>query len=69
MGTPLRKRLALELLDLGDSFGIQDDRGTILAVRITHEDLADSIGFSRQKVTETLTDFEKQGALIRDGRR
>ena len=69
MGTPLRKRLALELFDLGNSFGIQDDRGTILALRITHEDLADSIGFSRQKVTETLADFEKRGALIRDGRR
>ena len=53
MGTPLRKRLALELLDLGNSFGVQDDRGVILAVRTTHEDLADSIGFSRQKVTES----------------
>lgn len=69
MGTPLRKRLALELLDLGNSFGVQDARGMILALRTTHEDLADSIGFSRQKVTETLTDFEKQGALMRDGRR
>ncbi len=69
MGTPLRKRLALELLDLGNSFGVQDARGMILAVRTTHEDLADSIGVSRQKVTETLADFEKQGALIRDGRR
>ena len=69
MGTPLRKRLALELLDLGVSFGVQDDRGVILAVKTTHEDLADSIGFSRQKVTETLGEFEKQGAVIRDGRR
>ena len=69
MGTPLRNRLALELLDLGESFGVQDSRGTILAVKTTHEDLADSIGFSRQKVTEALADFEKQGAIIREGRR
>ena len=69
MRIPLRKRLALELLDLGASFGIQDSRGTILAVRITHEELADSIGFSRQKVTQTLADFERQQVVIRDGRR
>jgi len=69
MGTPLRKRLALELLELGASFGVQDSRGVILAIKTTHEDLADSIGFSRQKVTETLSDFEAQGAIKRDGRR
>ncbi len=69
MGTPLRKRLALELMSLGNSFGVQDSRGMIVAVRMTHEDLADSIGFSRQKVTETLAEFAKQGALIREGRR
>lgn len=69
MGTPMRKRLALELINLGNSFGVQDGRGVIVAVRMTHEDLADSIGCSRQKVTETLADFETHGAIIRTGRR
>lgn len=69
MGINLRKRLALELLDLGDSFGVEDSRGTIVSVRPTHEDLADAVGASRQKVSECLGDFERHGVVIRDGRR
>jgi CRP/FNR family cyclic AMP-dependent transcriptional regulator len=69
MRIPLHKRLALELLDLAASFGVQDSRGTILTFRTTHEDLADSVGVSRQMITQTLAHFERQGALIRDGRR
>lgn len=69
MRIPLRQRLALELLDMAASFGVEDSRGTILSVRVTHEDLADSIGFSRPKVTQTLVRFERQGAISREGRR
>ena len=69
MRIPLHKRLALELLDLAASFGVQDSRGTILTLRTTHEDLADSVGVSRQMITQTLAHFERQGALVREGRR
>ena len=69
MGLNLRKRLALELLELTASFGVQDSRGTILSIKPTHEDLANSVGASRQKVSETLADFERQHVLIRDARR
>ncbi len=69
MGINLRKRLALELLELTASFGVQDSRGTILSVRPTHEDLANSVGASRQKVSETLADFERQHVFRRDARR
>ena len=69
MRIPLHKRLALELLDLAASFGVQDSRGTILTLKTTHEDLADSVGVTRQMITQTLAHFERQGALIRDGRR
>jgi CRP/FNR family cyclic AMP-dependent transcriptional regulator len=69
MRIPLHKRLALELLDLAASFGVQDSRGTILTLRTTHEDLADSVGVSRQMITQALAHFGRQGALIRDGRR
>jgi CRP-like cAMP-binding protein len=69
MGINLRKRVALELLELAAAFGVQDSRGTILSVRPTHEDLANSVGASRQKVSETLADFERQHVLRRDARR
>lgn len=69
IGISLRKRLALELLELGTHFGVEDSRGTILSVRPTHEDLANSVGASRQKVTECLGEFERHRVVIRDGRR
>jgi CRP/FNR family cyclic AMP-dependent transcriptional regulator len=65
----LRKRLALELLELAASFGVEESRGTILSVTPTHEDLADSIGASRQKVSECLAEFKRRRFIIRDGRR
>jgi CRP-like cAMP-binding protein len=69
IGLSLRKRLALELLELAASFGIEDSRGSILTVTPTHEDLANSIGASRQKVTECLAEFKRERAVVQDGRR
>jgi CRP/FNR family transcriptional regulator len=69
VGLNLRKRLALALLELAESFGEGDPRGTILSIGVTHEDLANSIGVSRQKVTNCLTDFERRRIVARDGRR
>jgi CRP/FNR family cyclic AMP-dependent transcriptional regulator len=69
VGLNLRKRLALALLELSESFGEEHPRGTALTIGITHEDLANSIGVSRQKVTNCLTDFERRRIVTRDGRR
>ena len=68
IGLSLRRRLALELLELAASFGTEDPRGTILTVTSTHEDLAHSIGASRQKVTQCLATFERRRIVIREGR-
>ena len=68
-GLNLRQRLALALLELAQKFGVQDDRGTILILQLTHEDLADLIGASRQKVTEHMKELERQQLILRDGRK
>lgn len=68
-GLSLQKRVASELLELGALFGVEDARGTILSVRPTHEDLANSIGVSRQRVTQCLSNFERHRAVVREGRR
>jgi len=65
----LRQRLAMALLELAQKFGVQDDRGTILILQLTHEDLADLIGASRQKVTEHMKELERQQLILRDGRK
>jgi CRP/FNR family transcriptional regulator, cyclic AMP receptor protein len=68
-GLGLRQRLAMALLELSQKFGVQDARGTILILQVTHEDLADLVGASRQKVTEHMKELERQQVILRDGRK
>jgi CRP/FNR family transcriptional regulator, cyclic AMP receptor protein len=65
----LRERLAGALLELGAKFGAEDTRGRLLTLKLTHADLAELVGASRQRITEQLNDFERGGVIIRDGRR
>ncbi len=68
-GLGLRQRLAMALLELSQKFGVQDARGTILLLQVTHEDLADLVGASRQKVTEHMKELERQQVILREGRK
>lgn len=69
IGLNLRQRLALELLEMAASWGVADARGTVLSVQPRHEDLANAIGASRQKVTECLAEFDPRRIIRREGRR
>ena len=69
LGLALRERLAGALLELGAKFGAQDARGQLLTLKLTHSDLAELVGASRQRITEQLSEFERTGVIIRDGRR
>jgi len=69
LGLGLRERLAAALLELGSKFGVRDARGTILSLPLTHEDLAELVGASRQRITEHLNEFERQQVILREGRR
>ena len=68
-GATLRQKLALALLELAQKFGIKDARGTMLLLQVTHEDLADLVGASRQKVTEHMNELERSGILLRQSRK
>ena len=69
IGLDLRKRLALELLNLADRFGTPDARGVIIVLSISHEVLAGFVGASRQQVTEYLNKFDREKIISREGRR
>ncbi len=69
VGLGLRERLAGALLEVGNKFGVEDARGVLLTLKLTHEDLAELEGASRQRTTVQLKVFENEQALIRDGRR
>ncbi len=69
VGLGLRERLAGALLELAEKFGVRDSRGTLLTIKLTHADLAELVGASRQRSTEQLGDFERERVIIREGRR
>jgi CRP/FNR family transcriptional regulator, cyclic AMP receptor protein len=69
IGLSVREKLAGALLELGAKFGVDDARGKLLTLKLTHADLAELVGASRQRTTEQLNDFEREHLLIRDGRR
>ena len=69
VGLGLRARLAGALLELAEKFGVRDSRGTLLTIKLTHADLAELVGASRQRTTEQLNDFEREQVIIREGRR
>ena len=69
IGLDLRRRLALELLNLADRFGASDRRGTLISLNISHEVLADIVGASRQQITEYLNIFDRERIIFREGRR
>jgi CRP-like cAMP-binding protein len=69
IGLSVREKLAGALLELGAKFGVDDARGKLITLNLTHADLAELVGASRQRTTEQLNEFERERMLIRDGRR
>jgi len=69
IGLDLRRRLALELLNLAERFGKTEPRGVLIDLNISHEVLAGIVGASRQQVTEYLNEFDREKIISRQGRR
>ncbi len=61
-------RLALVLLDLAREHGVATPKGTRIAVRLTHDDLAKLIGTTRETVTTQINRLSRKGMIRREGR-
>ena len=61
-------RLARVLLQLSEKYGQEVPGGTLIDVRLTHEDLANLIGTTRETVTTQLSKFTRMGLLKREAR-
>ena len=61
-------RLARVLLQLSEKYGQDVGRGTLINVHLTHEDLANLIGTSRETVTTQLSKFTRLGFLTREAK-
>ena len=61
-------RLAKMLLKLGREHGVKTPKGTALPLRLTHEELANLIGTTRETVTTQLGRFRRLGLIRREGK-
>jgi CRP-like cAMP-binding protein len=62
-------KLAELLLRLSEEHGIADDHGTKVRVKITHQEMANLIGSTRETVSLTLSQFKRSGLIDNDGRK
>ena len=62
-------RIRAGVLQLARRHGINDARGILINLKITHDELAKMVGTSRETVTRTLTDLQKQGIIKMADRR
>ncbi|MGE5247338.1 MAG: Crp/Fnr family transcriptional regulator [Verrucomicrobiota bacterium] len=61
-------RLALILLQLAEEHGVRGPAGTILSIRLTHEELANLIGTTRETVTTQMGRFRTLGLAHSEGK-
>jgi len=63
----VKGRLAKALLGLAERHGRpSDEGGTVIAMRLTHRDLAGMVGASRENVSRTLAAFRRRGLVDYD---
>jgi len=62
-------RIRAGILQLARRHGVPDARGIIVDLKITHQELAEMVGTSRETVTRTLARLQKDGILVVEHRR
>ena len=64
-----RQRLVHLLLDLAGQYGTPTVQGTLLGIKLSHQDLANIIGSTRETVTVVLGELQAEGKVILGRRR
>jgi CRP/FNR family cyclic AMP-dependent transcriptional regulator len=62
-------KLAELLLRLGAEHGVENKKGLILGLKITHQEMANLIGSTRETVSLTLSQFKRKGFIATEGRK
>ncbi len=66
---PMSLRLWQFLLWLSEKFGRDIDKGKLIDLNITHQDIAEVLNTTRVTITRLLQQFEEDGAILRHKRR
>lgn len=56
-------RLATLLINLGERFGEDNSLGTILDIRLTHQELANMIASTREAVSKVMSELQRDGTI------
>ena len=56
-------RLPTLLVNLGERFGEAEGSGTVLKVRLTHQDLANMLVSTREAVSKVMSEFQRDGLI------
>src|SRR5215203_2722105 len=62
-------RLATLLMNLGERFGERDGVGTLIDVRLTHQDLANMIASTREAVSKVMSELQRDEVIESRNRR
>lgn len=62
-------RIRGALLQLSRKHGVADSRGVIIDLKVTHQELAEMVGTSRETVTRTLARLREQNIILVEHRR
>jgi len=64
----VQAKLAALLLELGDEYGVETDGGVQIGLKITHQEMANLIGSTRETISLTLAQFKKKSLINMNGR-
>ena len=65
----VNSKLAELLIRLSIEYGVDDARGVLVALKITHQEMANLIGSTRETVSLTLSQFRRKGLIQTEGRK
>ena len=64
----VQAKLAALLLELGEEYGQETEDGLQIGLKITHQEMANLIGSTRETISLTLAQFKKKRLLNMNGR-
>ena len=64
----VQAKLAALLLELAEEYGVESEKGRQIGLKITHQEMANLIGSTRETISLTLAQFKKKGLLDLNGR-
>ncbi len=64
----VEQRLARTILNLLEDFGIPQEEGFMLKIKLTHQEIADLIASTRETVTSTLIHLKADGVIDTEGK-